>query len=142
MPIDSPPRAVVDTNVLISYLLSPRGAASGVFIAIAEQRLVLVITPEIEAEYREVSTRATVGVDKQRAEDLIDSLVANAEHVTPARWRGRLPDRADEMFVRAALATGTRIVTTHNLRHYPRSVCAPVRIMKPGQLLAWLRRRP
>lgn len=141
MSIEVPPRVVIDTNVMVSFALSGRGAAAGIFEAIIAGRMIPVITREIEAEYREVTARPALGIDSAAAAAAIEIITRNAVTVKPAVWRGRLPDRDDEMFVRAAMSTGTRIITTHNARHYPRTVCAPVRIMTPKQALSWLKIR-
>lgn len=104
-------------------------------------RLIPVINREIAAEYREVTARAALGIEPSVALAAVGILLLKGAQVAPVVWRGRLPDRDDEIFMRAALSTGTRIITTHNARHYPRAICSPVRIMMPPQALAWLKRR-
>lgn len=47
MPIETPPRVVIDTNVLVSFALSGRGATAALFAAILAGRIVPIVTREI-----------------------------------------------------------------------------------------------
>lgn len=141
MPIERPPRVVLDTNVIVTSLLSARGASAHLIRAVMARQVVPVLTTQILAEYHEVTSRENLNIDAAAAGQLIALLMRQGFSVAPAVWHGTLPDRDDEIFMRAALATGSRIITTLNAKHYPRSLCAPVRIMTPAQALAWIKTR-
>lgn len=115
--------AVIDTNVLVSALISPHPTAATV--QIVSKMLVGEITPvycrEILAEYREVLGRKKFGFPK----DLVDNMLAVIEKyglfVTPGPTSVELPDKKDLPFyavVSEKQEDGAYLITG-NLKHFP-----------------------
>jgi uncharacterized protein len=125
---------VLDTNVLISGLLSERGAPGLLLDLIFGGELDLVADERILAEYREVSARPELRLDPVRAGEVINFIENSARIITAPPWPLPLPDAEDGMFLAAARAAGAPLVTG-NLRHFPEKARAGVAVLSPGAFL-------
>ena len=133
--MDDPPVWVVDTNVLVSGLLSPFGPPGRIVDALLSRRLRLALDDRIEAEYRDVVARPRLSVARLRQEAFPATLQFQ-HHVAPTPWPYRRPpDEDDTMFLEVALQTSALTVVTGNRRHYPRACHGPVTVRSPRD--AW-----
>lgn len=133
---------VVDTNVVVSALLSPRGAPGRVLDLVLGRALDLAVDDRILAEYRAVLTRPRFGFDAADVEALMTFLVATAVPAFARPLSTRLPDEADEAFPEVAIAARADALVTGNLRHYPVADRAGVLVMSPAEFIAQMRARP
>ncbi len=118
-------KAVVDTNVLVSALLSRRSDSPTVriFRALIDGRFTPLYAPDMIAEYREVLSRPHFRFDKEAIAVLIDRIVSIGELVEPTDSGEAFPDPDDKVFYCVALAKldeDAKLVTG-NARHYPKS---------------------
>lgn len=127
---------VLDTSVLISGLLSPRGASGALVDAFFSDRLKLAYTSAIFAEYAEVMERPEFA-DVITAADRI-AVLLKVRHcgvlVKPAAvpaddW----PDVDDLPFVAAALATEARVIITLNPGDFEAAIRHGMRVLSPAQ---------
>ena len=133
--MDDTPVWVVDTNVLVSGLLSPFGPPGRTVDALQARRLRLALDDRIEAEYRDVVARPRLGVARFRQEAFLATLQFQ-QHVTATPWTYRWPpDEDDTMFLEVALQTSALAVVTGNLRHFPPACRGPVTVRSPRD--AW-----
>lgn len=129
-------RAVVDTNVLVSALLSPDGNPAVVAEAVRTLRLTPIVSRAILAEYETVLRKPRFRFPVVIVDELLASLRDLAVCVEPdsvPRHPG-LPDPSDWPFIAAALFAGCPIITG-NTRHFP--AAAGVEVLTPG---AWVAR--
>lgn len=113
--------AVVDTNVLISALLTQKGdtATLKVLEKILEGEVTLIYCKAIIAEYRDVLSRKKFGFST----DLIDGLIKHIEshgvmlEYTPSGMV--LADMDDLPFYELALQNEGTYLITGNIRHFP-----------------------
>ena len=130
--------AVIDTNVLVSALLSAHEDAATV--QVLERMLSGEITPvyssSILAEYREVLHRERFGFRTQTVDYLVSAIEKFGVPVEPAPSEVELPDPKDLPFYAVVMEKredGAYLVTG-NLKHYP-----PRRfIVTPAEMLAIL----
>lgn len=137
-------RVVLDTNVLVSAVLSPGGPCAMLVRECLEGRLHLLLCAEIEAEYREVLQRPRFGQRPERVAGLVAALVAVAEvHTVPLEPpRVRLPDPDDEVFAELAFLASADELVTGNLRDFaPLIETATVAVLAPRDLVTRLRGR-
>lgn len=112
-------RAVIDTNVLVSALLTPGGVSARIVAAIRDTALVPVLSHAINVEYAEVLNRAKFGFAKSDVDDLLLDMNGLAVFVSPGPIEAvRLPDPSDAPFIAAALAAACPVVTG-NAKHFP-----------------------
>jgi predicted nucleic acid-binding protein len=112
--------AVVDTNILVSGLLSPGRPPALVLAAIASRQIKPVVCSDVVAEYWRVLPRPGLRLpagDVRKALALIDSFAVWVV-VPPYNGTPALPDPADWPFIACALAAGCPVITG-NLRHFP-----------------------
>ena len=129
--MDDAPVWVVDTNVLVSGLLSPFGPPGRLADALQSRRLRLALDDRIETEYRDVLARPRLGVAPFRREAFL-TILQFQQHVAAAPWPYRQPpDEDDVMFLEVALQTSARIVVTGNVRHFPPACRDPVTVWPP-----------
>ena len=131
--------AILDTNIIISAGIQPRGAPFSIVMDWVLDRLVQLITcPSIVSEYREVARREKFkryGFPPVWLESVIAESLQLPE---PEPWPYRCPDPKDAVFLSLANISGAWLVTG-NLKHYPENVCQGVRVLSPLEYLAHLR---
>lgn len=100
-------RAVIDTNVLVSGLIRPRGAPGAVLRALRDRRFVAVVSPAILEEIIDVLSRPWLrdkyAIDDQGVEALLRLLVLRAELVEPHSEIRRCRDADDDKFLETAV---------------------------------------
>ncbi|MDT7838344.1 putative toxin-antitoxin system toxin component, PIN family [Aquabacterium sp. OR-4] len=113
-------RAVVDTNVLVSALMSAGGAPAQVMSSIASGQLRPVVCADILAELQAVLPRPRLHLRADRVAELLSLIELTAEWVLVPRYTGipPLPDPDDWPFIGAAQAAACPLITG-NLKHFP-----------------------
>ena len=133
-------KVVLDTNVLVSGLLTGAGACGRILDLTVDGALGLCIDGRILQEYRDVLGRAELAIGRAEAEEILNFIEHSAEPVAAVPLAAELPDPEDLPFLEVA-ATGQAILVTGNRRHFPKRRCAPVNVVSPRELLDLLRRR-
>jgi putative PIN family toxin of toxin-antitoxin system len=131
----------LDTNVLVSGLLSPRGAPGRVLDLVIAGAITVCIDNRISAEYREVISRPDWPFDQTDAFEVLEFIISNALHVTPAPLDLHLPDPDDLMFVETAVQAGAEMIVTGNRRHFPRSATRGISVLSPAEFLEALKKK-
>lgn len=100
-------RAVIDTNVLISGLIRPRGAPGAVLRALRDRRFVAVVSPAILDEIIDVLSRPWLrdkyAIDDQGVEAFLRLLMLRSELVEPHSKVRRCRDPDDDKFLETAV---------------------------------------
>ena len=128
-------RIVLDTNVLVSGLLSPHGPPGRIVDLVLTGSLTLVVDDRVLAEYRQVLTRRRFPFDPRDVAALLTRIEAGADHVRSEPCGRALPDSDDLPFLEVALSGAVDALVTGNARHY-RGV-GEVDVVSPAD---WLRR--
>lgn len=127
---------MLDTNVLVSGLLSPHGPPGRIVDLVVRGRLVPLYDDRIMDEYRDVLRRDRFSFDPRDVRDLLEYVRAVGEHVTARPWEGELSDPDDRPFLEVAVSAGGRAIVTGNRRDYrPRSGTHTVDVLSPRELL-------
>lgn len=134
-------RVVLDTNVLVSGLLSEHGPPGLIVDLVFAGELALVYDARLLAEYREVLVRPELKIDPADAEELLRAIEDTGEVATALPWPHRLPDPDDEVVLAVADAAQVACVVTGNLRHFPRAQRGRVTVFSPREFVEWLRER-
>ena len=129
-------RAVVDTNVLVSGLISSQGAPAKILDLIMGHVLTLVVDDRIMAEYWDVLNRRYFDryFNALERTAVLEFLTVFSEKAIPCVAIPRLSDPGDIPFLEVALSAGVPLVTG-NKKHF---VCPPgkaVQIYAPGEFL-------
>lgn len=128
-------RVVLDTNILVSALLSPGGPPFAVLGGILERRWELLASPEILEEYASVLGRDKFRLSAQEVAEALARLKSCAVAVFPSERVRACADPDDDKFLSAALAGAATHLVTGNLRHFPKGSYAGVLILSPRQFL-------
>lgn len=135
------PRIVVDTNVLVSAMLSGSGAPYFVLQLVQQGAVTLLADPRIFAEYDEVTARPAFRFDENERRSMLDLLAQIAEPVVADPLRVSLPDLDDRVFVEVAVAGNADAIVTGNTWHFiPKKGDLGVTVLTPRQLVDRLRR--
>jgi putative PIN family toxin of toxin-antitoxin system len=126
---------VLDTNVIVSGLLSASGPPGRLVDMVLARRLMLAVDDRIELEYREVLARPKFTIDPIRQEAFL-AILQFQVHVIAEPWAGVLPpDPDDAIFLEVAAMTSENSLVTGNVRHYPKRVRGHVHVLTPRE--AW-----
>ena len=126
---------VLDTNVLVSGLITPFGPAAHIVGLVAAGAIRACYDARILGEYREVLSRPAFRIGPARMEALLDQIRVDGLLVTARPLATRLSDADDEMFLAVALAARARCLVTGNLRHFPDESCHGLPVMSPRRFL-------
>ena len=128
-------RIVLDTNVLVSALLSPFGAPASVLQLILLGRVSVCFDPRILSEYRAVLSREKFSVDPTLIEDVLEFLEAEGTLVACAPLDLALPDSGDAMFIEVGVAGSVNYLVTGNLKQFPASQRQGLCVVSPRELI-------
>lgn len=126
---------VLDTNVVISGLLSPHGPPGRLIDALLARRLVIVYDDRILHEYREVLVRAKFRFATERVNAFL-RIMAFQIPVSAFPIKGlKASDPDDTLFLEVAAASEGKVLVTGNKKHYPPASRGTVRVLTPAE--AW-----
>ena len=135
-------RIVVDTNILVSAILSPAGAVREVLRRCLTGRYRPLIGNALFLEYEDVLSReklfAAAPVGPADREALLDAFLGACQWIEIAfLWRPNLPDEADNHLIELAVAGNASEIVTHNAGDLAAGDLAldGIRIVAPGDLL-------
>jgi putative PIN family toxin of toxin-antitoxin system len=131
---------VMDTNVLVSGLLSPHSHSAMLVRLIADGSVRVAFDERILAEYREVLGRPKVPFHPCQIEALLTQIEEEGLKITPRPIATRLPDPADLPFLEVALSVKVKILVTGNKKHYPPNSRRGVRVLSPKQCIELISR--
>lgn len=134
-------RIVLDTNVLLSGLLSPSGPPGNIVRLITTGAVRVCYDARILVEYRQVLLRPAFPFTEFQVDSLLDQLEADGDLVAALPLVERLPDLEDEVFLEVALSGDAQFLVTGNLKHYPEQNRQGVRVVSPKEFLDLFRTR-
>jgi putative PIN family toxin of toxin-antitoxin system len=134
-------RVVLDTDVMVAALRSPRGASAKLLGQILTGRWVALASVPLFVEYEAVMTREE-HLDAAEAsvadvQNLLDALAGVVEPVEIRYlWRPQLTDADDDMVLECAVNGNAQRLVTFNANHF-REVARRfgIRVRSPGQVL-------
>jgi putative PIN family toxin of toxin-antitoxin system len=129
-------RIVLDTNVLVSALLTEEGPSAQVLTLVLGGELSLLFDARILAEYAEVLARPRFEFDAKEVAETLQQLEGDGERVDSTPVEQKLPDPDDQPFLEVALAGKAAAIVTGNLRHFPSGL--GVDVLSPRALLGRL----
>lgn len=109
---------VLDTNVLVSALLSPGGKPAYILKQFIDGDFILCYDERIIREYSEVLSRPKFRFRSETVNTLIECIRAAGLAVTPAPLSVPFTDEADKKFYEVAKHCNATLVTG-NLKHFP-----------------------
>ena len=128
-------RVVLDTNVLVSGMLSASGPPCRIVDAVVAGKITLLFDAAILIEYREVLSRPKFPLTGAQRETVLQH-IQRLGHVMPAKALvKRLPHRDDEKFLAVAVAGCADCLVTGNMRHYPAVACAGIQVLSPRDFI-------
>lgn len=125
-------RIVVDTNVLVSGLLTPHGPPGRIVDGLLLGELVAVFDDRILREYALVLARPRFRFDPAHVAAVLEYLERDGEPVVVPPLAVELPDPSDHAFLEVAWHADVSALITGNLRHFPTETCGAVRVEAPG----------
>ncbi len=131
--------AVIDTNVLVSALLSQHSDAATVQVirSISENGICPLYNKEILAEYKDVLHRAKFSFPSKAVAsilNLIKTIGLNSNRVSSSE---DFPDSQDVVFYEVALSKEDAYLVTGNKKHFPKT---PI-VVTPAEMLEILQRK-
>jgi putative PIN family toxin of toxin-antitoxin system len=134
-------RIVLDTNVLVSGLLSEFAPPAEILGLLTKNVFEPCFDGRILREYAEVLSRPHLGIPRAAADLLLEDMQAVGLRVTPLPLPRRLADPDDELFLEVAIAAGAEFLVTGNLRHFPARLRQGVAVVSPREFLEAIRGR-
>lgn len=113
--------AIIDTNVIISALLSKKEDTATVEVmrAVLGGTITPLFTREILEEYNEVLHRNKFHFREEAIQKLLNAFRVFGAEVFPKPTGELLPDMDDLVFYEAALEVEDAYLITGNMKHYP-----------------------
>lgn len=132
-------KIVLDTNVLVSGLLTPFGSSGEIARMVFSGELTLYVDARIIAEYRDVLLRPKFKFNKEHIATLLDYIRQNSIFLSASPLKQHLPDIDDELFLEAAITGKSSSLITGNLIHYPFVLRQGIRVLSPSEFIEFYR---
>lgn len=113
---------VLDTNVIVSALLSPHGKPAKILGQVLNGTFRLCVDERILSEYNEVLLRPKFKFDVSRIEILMRFIRTFSITVTAPPLDDKFIDIADKKFLEVAKFCNA-VLVTGNLKHFPTDTC-------------------
>ncbi len=112
---------VLDTNVLISGLINPKGTPAKIINLLLNERIILFYDNRILQEYNEVLHREKFGFTSDLIDPLIDFIRSEGQFVAADPITTHFNDEDDKMFLEVAESAAVDFLITGNTKHFPDS---------------------
>ena len=128
--------AVIDTNVIVSALITKNSEAATIHVikAVLNGQVVPVYNKAILREYEEVLKRKKFHLDESVVDSMISYFMAFGVEEEQIHTDLAFPDEDDRVFYEVSLSNDDAYLVTGNLKHYPRSIM----VLTPSEFIKLL----
>jgi len=129
--------AVIDTNVIVSALLSSEGNSNPTIVLreTLRGRITPIYNDEILDEYREVLSREKFHLQKENVDTVINHVKRSGLKVERTKVLDEVfPDPKDVVFYEVALSKDDAYLVTGNIKHFPKKLF----VVTPAEMVAIL----
>lgn len=130
-------KVVVDTNIIVSGLLTPYGNSADIIRLITNSKLTLCYDSRIYTEYYEVLNRPKFNFKKEKISTLLKEIEFSGELATGIPLKESLPDPDDNMFLEVALESNAECIITGNLNHFLKDFCFNIPVFSPSLFVSY-----
>ena len=134
-------KIVLDTNVVVSGLISPFGNPADILRMVSAGEIQLCFDARILMEYKEVLGRPKFQFEDERVRFLLDQIEHCGQIVAPKPLKSHLPDPDDDPFLEAAIAGQADCLVTGNIGHFPADMRQRVRVLPPAKFITFYRKQ-
>ena len=134
-------KVVLDTNVLVSGLLTPFGTCGDIVRMLTSGELVLCVDARILLEYDDVLRRSKFSIAARSVDVLMEYIQASSERHACAPLSTPLPGPDDSPFPGVALSAAADCLVTGNVKHFPQRCWGHVSVLSPQQFIEKTRER-
>ena len=128
-------RAVVDTNILVSAMISAEGNEARLLLAINQGLVMPCFSDEVLDEYSEVLLRPRFAFPRDEVDALLGLLRRVGHRVSPVPIPRVSPDPDDDKFIACAVAGKADFLVTGNKRHFPQTDRTTAKVVNAAELL-------
>jgi len=125
----------MDTNVLVSGLLTPFGVCGSIVRLLTSGDITLCVDARILFEYEDVLRRPRFKIDHNMIDVVMEYIEVTAEVHNAVPLQHGLPDPDDHPFLEVAIAANADALITGNIKHFPVDTRHGVRVMTPREFL-------
>ena len=129
---------VIDTNVVLAGLRSPRGASYQVLTLLGRDLFDVHISVPLILEYESVAVRHLddLPISNSDLDDVLDYICrVGVAHEIYYTWRPFLSDPDDDMVLEVAVASGSAAIVTFNKHDFRGCERFGLRLLTPAELL-------
>ncbi len=112
-------KVVLDTNVLVSALINPKGMPAKILNLILNEKLTILYDNRIMGEYREVLSRKKFNFSHEMIEPLINFIKYEGEFIASEPLKTHFSDEDDKMFLEVAVSGNAEYLITGSTKHFP-----------------------
>lgn len=130
-------KAVLDTNVVVSGVLSREGTCGRLLHLLVDDAFDLYADERVLAEYEEVLPRPELGIPPSDVRAAMEIIREKAVLVAPLPLGRTMGGKDDVPFLEVAVAAKA-VLVTGNVRHFPPQVRCGVVVLTPREFLSAL----
>ena len=127
-------KVVLDTNVLVSGLLSPNGPPGTIINLILNQVISLLYDDRIIQEYQTVLERPKFNFNKSLTMDFLEFIKWSGERVFANPIAADFKDKDDIPFYEVATTGDADFLVTGNQKHFPKG--KTFKVVSPAEFIA------
>jgi putative PIN family toxin of toxin-antitoxin system len=110
---------VLDTNIIVSALLSPQGLPAKLLNLVLNKKLTMVYDNSIFVKYLEVLNRDKFMLDKELVNLIIDFISKEGEYIIAEFQDVQFIDEGDKIFYEVYEGGDVDYLITGNKKHFP-----------------------
>lgn len=132
------PRIVIDTNVIVSALLSQRGASYKLLMEIGSDKFNINISVPLVLEYEGAAKRliGKIKLRKRDIDDILDYICLMAKRWKIFYlWRPYLKDQKDDMVLEVAVTAKCDFIVTYNKNDFQNINAFGLQAVTPKEFL-------
>jgi len=128
-------KIVLDTNVIVSGLISPYSQAGEIVRMAASGTIELFYDARILSEYRDVLLRSKFSFSKNHVYNFLEQIEDCGYAIAAEPLAAKLPDSDDKPFLEVALSAKAACLVTGNAKHFPAKKHRGMKVISPAQFL-------
>lgn len=128
-------RIVMDTNVLVSGMLTPFGVCGEIVRMLTSSSFALCVDSRILFEYEDILRRPRFKIEHRMIDIVMAYIDSTSETHNSTPLRDSLPDPDDNQFLEVAVSANVDYLVTGNIKHFPKNLRCGIEVLSPREFL-------